>query len=161
MNSIFTSFQNTLHTSRQTIISYICVLLLFTLSSHTHTMQSFYVVWVGKQPGIYTSWGECELQTKSVRNAKFKKYSSYSEALNAIALSPPFAPWVSPPPWPFVLPPHMATPSQANTSTKSESSSTSSYTGNTIKLMVKDNGKEILLEGHPDDVCHMINNLKM
>ena len=42
-----------------------------------------YVVWTGKQPGIYTSWTECEKQIKGFEKAQFKSYSTRSEAEQA------------------------------------------------------------------------------
>ncbi len=43
----------------------------------------FYVVWVGKTPGIYTSWIDCKLQIDEVPNAKYKSYKSRAEAEQA------------------------------------------------------------------------------
>lgn len=45
--------------------------------------QKFYVVRVGHKPGIYTSWAECEAQTKGFKGAKFKAFGSESEAKDA------------------------------------------------------------------------------
>ncbi|WP_219835062.1 ribonuclease H [Paenibacillus sp. R14(2021)] len=42
--------------------------------------QKFYVVWVGRQPGIYTNWGECQEQINKFDDAKFKSYESRAEA---------------------------------------------------------------------------------
>lgn len=36
--------------------------------------KNFYVVWVGKKPGIYTSWFECQKQIKGFPAAKFKGF---------------------------------------------------------------------------------------
>ncbi|MFV0390411.1 MAG: viroplasmin family protein [Paludibacteraceae bacterium] len=43
----------------------------------------FYVVWEGNEPGIYTSWKECEKQTKGFPEAKFKSFETMREANNA------------------------------------------------------------------------------
>lgn len=43
----------------------------------------YYVVWQGKQPGIYTSWAECELQVKDRKDARYKSFTSKSEAETA------------------------------------------------------------------------------
>lgn len=45
--------------------------------------QKYYVVWVGRKPGIYTSWAECEEQIKGYQQAKFKSYTSREEAEKA------------------------------------------------------------------------------
>jgi ribonuclease HI len=42
--------------------------------------QKYYVVWVGKKPGIYTSWAECQLQVNQFFGAKYKSYESRQEA---------------------------------------------------------------------------------
>ncbi|RZJ85186.1 MAG: ribonuclease H, partial [Chryseobacterium sp.] len=34
--------------------------------------RKFYVVWVGRQPGVYTSWPDCEKQVKGFENATYK-----------------------------------------------------------------------------------------
>lgn len=45
--------------------------------------SKFYVVWVGKTPGIYSTWPECQEQTKGVPDAKYKSYESRAEAEKA------------------------------------------------------------------------------
>ncbi|WP_308637475.1 ribonuclease H [Paenibacillus silvisoli] len=45
--------------------------------------QKFYVVWVGRKPGVYTSWGDCQAQTSGFEDAKFKSYESRAEAEQA------------------------------------------------------------------------------
>ncbi|AYB42076.1 ribonuclease H [Paenibacillus lautus] len=47
--------------------------------------QKYYVVWVGKVPGIYTSWGECQQQVNQFTGAKFKAFEARSEAEQAYA----------------------------------------------------------------------------
>jgi ribonuclease HI len=47
--------------------------------------QKYYVVWQGKQPGIYHNWSEAEKQIKGVVDAKFKSYESESEAIKAFS----------------------------------------------------------------------------
>jgi ribonuclease HI len=42
--------------------------------------QKYYVVWAGKQPGVYSSWGECQEQVNQFPQAKFKSYDSKAEA---------------------------------------------------------------------------------
>jgi ribonuclease HI len=47
--------------------------------------SKFYVVWVGKQPGIYRTWPECQEQVKGLPDAKYKSYESEQEAAKAYA----------------------------------------------------------------------------
>lgn len=42
--------------------------------------QKYYVVWNGREPGIYNTWAECQTQTKGFANAKFKSFSTFQEA---------------------------------------------------------------------------------
>ncbi len=48
----------------------------------------FYVVWQGRQPGIYTTWSECEKQVKGVAQAKYKGFTSRTEAEQAYREDP-------------------------------------------------------------------------
>lgn len=50
--------------------------------------QKFYVVWEGVTPGIYTSWTECQLQTKGYDGAKYKSFDTREEAERALTTSP-------------------------------------------------------------------------
>ena len=43
----------------------------------------FYVVWRGRQPGIYSSWSECEAQTRHYSGARYKSYGSRLQAEQA------------------------------------------------------------------------------
>lgn len=45
--------------------------------------QKFYVVWVGKKPGVYHSWAECQEQVSNHTDAKFKSYDTKSAAEEA------------------------------------------------------------------------------
>ena len=40
----------------------------------------FYAVRVGKKPGIYKTWKECEMQVKSFSGAKYKKFTTLEDA---------------------------------------------------------------------------------
>ena len=44
-------------------------------------MACCYVVFYGKTPGIYLTWHECSKQVLGVKNAIYKKYSSYEQAV--------------------------------------------------------------------------------
>ncbi|MDB5053171.1 MAG: ribonuclease [Bacilli bacterium] len=50
--------------------------------------QKYYVVWVGKKPGIYTNWTECQAQVNQFFGAKFKSYESEKEAEAAYKAGP-------------------------------------------------------------------------
>jgi ribonuclease HI len=45
--------------------------------------QKYYVVWVGKKPGIYGSWPECQKQVDKMNGAKYKSYPTKAEAEQA------------------------------------------------------------------------------
>lgn len=36
--------------------------------------NKFYVVWIGKQPGIYTSWSDCQKQVEGHEGARYKGF---------------------------------------------------------------------------------------
>jgi ribonuclease HI len=42
--------------------------------------QKFYVVWSGRQPGIYDNWDDCNAQVKGFTGAKYKSFESKGEA---------------------------------------------------------------------------------
>lgn len=43
----------------------------------------YYVVWIGKQTGIFSSWDECKQYVLGVASAKYKSFSSIEEAKQA------------------------------------------------------------------------------
>jgi ribonuclease HI len=45
----------------------------------------FYVVWMGRKPGIYRDWIACKEQIEGFENAKYKSFESESEAEKAFA----------------------------------------------------------------------------
>ena len=47
--------------------------------------KKYYVVWEGKQTGIFTSWDECQKHIKGVAGAKYKSYKTLKEAETAFA----------------------------------------------------------------------------
>jgi ribonuclease HI len=47
--------------------------------------SKFYVVWVGRAPGIYTTWNDCKAQVDGVPGAKYKSYPTKAEAEKAYA----------------------------------------------------------------------------
>jgi ribonuclease HI len=46
--------------------------------------MKFYVVWLGREPGIYNSWPEAETQTRGFKGARFKSFDTHSEAEQAL-----------------------------------------------------------------------------
>jgi hypothetical protein len=48
---------------------------------HFTEMARYYVVFNGKTPEIYQSWHECSKHVLRVRNAIYKKYSNYEQAI--------------------------------------------------------------------------------
>lgn len=42
--------------------------------------QKWYTVWVGKAPGVYTSWEECREQTHGIAGARYKSFATEAEA---------------------------------------------------------------------------------
>ncbi|MET3699174.1 ribonuclease HI [Bacillus oleivorans] len=47
--------------------------------------KKYYVVWAGRNPGIYTSWDECKEQVNGYQGAKYKSFPSEQEAKEAFA----------------------------------------------------------------------------
>lgn len=45
--------------------------------------KKWYVVWQGRNPGIYETWDECNDQAYKVRGAQYKSYTSRLQAINA------------------------------------------------------------------------------
>ena len=50
--------------------------------------SAYYVVWKGKNPGIYENWEECESQIKGHQGAVYKGFATKAEAEQAFADSP-------------------------------------------------------------------------
>ena len=46
--------------------------------------QKYYVVWQGRQPGIYDSWPECQEQVQGVAGAQYKSFESREAAERAL-----------------------------------------------------------------------------
>ena len=45
--------------------------------------QKYYVVWVGKKPGVYDNWKECERQIRNFDGAIYKSFFDKELAINA------------------------------------------------------------------------------
>ncbi len=50
--------------------------------------QKYYVVWHGVEPGVYSSWTECQQQIKGFEGAVYKSFESEEEAREAYHSSP-------------------------------------------------------------------------
>lgn len=46
-------------------------------------MPRYYVIFSGRQPGIYQSWHECSQQVLGVRGSVYKRYNTYGDAVRA------------------------------------------------------------------------------
>ena len=49
--------------------------------------SKYYVVWVGQNPGIYTSWADCQAQIKGFPNARYKSFKTIEQAEEAFGQS--------------------------------------------------------------------------
>ncbi len=49
---------------------------------------AYYVVWQGKQPGIYADWETCQAQVKGQQGAVYKGFATLTEAEKAFSSSP-------------------------------------------------------------------------
>lgn len=45
-------------------------------------MSKYYAVKIGRKPGIYQTWDECQKQIHHFKNAKFKSFTSKDDAYN-------------------------------------------------------------------------------
>lgn len=45
--------------------------------------RKFYVVWEGRQPGVYDNWDDCQAQVSMFPGAKYKAFKTQSEAVEA------------------------------------------------------------------------------
>jgi len=50
--------------------------------------QKFYVVWQGRERGIFTSWADCEQQVKGFEGARYKAFKTQEEAETAFNMPP-------------------------------------------------------------------------
>lgn len=48
-------------------------------------MKKFYLVWVGRRPGIYLSWQDCSEQVNQYPNARYMRFSNLATAKTALA----------------------------------------------------------------------------
>lgn len=53
------------------------------LEKMSKNRTKFYVVWQGRNPGIYKSWIECKSQVDGFEGAKYKSFESQEEAIEA------------------------------------------------------------------------------
>jgi ribonuclease HI len=45
----------------------------------------FYVVWIGRQPGVYATWADCQQQVNGYQGAKFKSFPTRAQAEQAFS----------------------------------------------------------------------------
>ncbi len=50
--------------------------------------QKYYVVWVGREQGVFTDWETCKAQVEGFEGAKYKSFPTKDEAQNAFMSSP-------------------------------------------------------------------------
>lgn len=50
--------------------------------------NKFYVVWIGREQGIFDSWEECKKQIDGFAGAKYKGFTTYEQALLALQSYP-------------------------------------------------------------------------
>jgi len=48
------------------------------------TGSKFYVVWKGKKPGVYSTWGECQKQVVGFEGAKYMSFPNQEQAATAL-----------------------------------------------------------------------------
>ncbi|MEP2668950.1 MAG: RNase H1/viroplasmin domain-containing protein [Cyclobacteriaceae bacterium] len=74
--------------------------------SRTHSIEclkpvedsrKYYVVWVGRIPGVYGSWAECKAQTNGFKGANFKSFVGRDIAYAAYQAGPVCTPPPPPP----------------------------------------------------------------
>ena len=46
----------------------------------------YYVVWKGKNPGVYDSWQKCQEEIKNIKGARFKSFDDVKKADNAYSI---------------------------------------------------------------------------
>jgi len=49
----------------------------------------WYVVWIGREPGLYPSWEKCKAQVDNFAGAKYKAFDTLAEARDAFDAGPP------------------------------------------------------------------------
>ncbi len=47
------------------------------------TKRKFYVVWEGREPGVYDNWEDCQAQVEMFPGAKYKSFKTQEEAVEA------------------------------------------------------------------------------
>ena len=69
-------------TSAQSVVNWFIDIAIIQIMAK---QQKFYVVWKGVEPGIYTSWTDCQLQIKNYKGAIYKSFTTREEAEHAFA----------------------------------------------------------------------------
>ncbi|KAL6225145.1 hypothetical protein ACLB2K_003997 [Fragaria x ananassa] len=129
-------------------------------------MGGYYVVWVGRKPGVYETWNECRAQTEGLSGCQFKGNFSLNEVIDAIISPPPNAKHLKPPSWPIQIPDealpyyNIKTGRMNHTECASETSPSTINAG-TVKATIEGNGKRMVLEGSAEDVSYILSGLKL
>ena len=50
--------------------------------------KKFYVVWIGRTPGVFTAWSDCEASVKGYKNSRYKSFTTREEAEKAFGEGP-------------------------------------------------------------------------
>ena len=50
----------------------------------SNVKPKYYVVWKGKEPGIYTNWNDCKQQVEGFTGAAYKSFPTMMEAELAV-----------------------------------------------------------------------------
>ena len=51
--------------------------------------EKFYVVFVGRRPGVYTTWLECQAQVIGYKGNVYKSYKTHPQAISAWVMYEP------------------------------------------------------------------------
>ena len=46
--------------------------------------QKFYVVWQGREPGVFDKWDDCRRSVEGFPDPKYKSFESYDDAIKAL-----------------------------------------------------------------------------
>jgi ribonuclease HI len=64
------------------------LLLSAKINNKMSKKQKYYVVWKGKNPGIYDNWKNCQAEIHGVEGAVYKSFDTLEEAKNAFKSKP-------------------------------------------------------------------------
>ncbi len=69
---------------------YICLNDKYDIKDSMEMMvaKKFYVVWQGREPGIYSDWASCKQQVDKFAGARYKSFPTQAEAMAAFGKQP-------------------------------------------------------------------------